>query len=367
VTHVAEQETRATILVVDDEVGYCEKIARYLSGLGYEVLTATNARDAILLAGVHHPTVLITDWMLCDKVHGLHVIDTVRTVYPTTRAVVMTGFASGDLRMEARTRDVCAFVEKPFTPERLALAVEEVVAMSSPRPPYPSFAFVRTDATGAVIHVNEEAIALLGLSADEARGRPIRSLFGSLQPLIVDHAVMRWIHGLHPTSRPDARCVARARRLIDGGYFVLLSEDKDASMLEYHMSAHLLLDLADGLPSPWTAAGHGIVIDPDIGARTLVGCVFEEMASICHAAESYERGLELLELDSDVRYVVVDPAVPGDLADFVRRARKLRPDVLVLGHADRAQLSAFAGAGLDKSIAKPWQVSAFVDLLIDHR
>src|SRR5262245_34348935 len=128
---------RATILVVDDEGGYCEKIGRYLSSLGYEVLTATNARDAILLAGVHHPTVLITDWMLCDKVHGLHVVDTVRTVYPTTRAVVMTGFASGDLRLEARTRDVCAFVEKPFTPERLALAVEEVVAMGSPRPPYP--------------------------------------------------------------------------------------------------------------------------------------------------------------------------------------------------------------------------------------
>ena len=137
-------------------------------------------------------------------------------------------------------------------------------------------------------------------------------------------------------------------------------------MLKYHMSAHLLLELSDGVPSLRKVNGHAIVVDPDIGARTLVGCVFEELSSICHATESFARGLELLALDEDVRFLVVDPSVPGDLADFVHAARSLRPDVLVLGHADRKQLATLDHAGFDKRIAKPWQVSAFVELLVDQ-
>lgn len=359
------QTERTNVLVVDDEIGYCDKIARYLAGLGYGVLTATNGRDAIRLGGMHRPRVLITDWMLRDRVHGLHVIDTIRTVHPDTRAVVMTGFASGDLRLEAKTRDVCAFVEKPFSPDRLARAVEELLAMRAPAPMYPNLAFIRCDSAREVTHLNDAARALLGCASEEGAQASLGALFTAAQPLSLKHAASCWVYGLRPENRPEIQCVARARRLPDGTYFLLVGEETDAPILRYHTATQLLLDLVDALPTLRKVAGHGIVVDADIGARTLVGCVFEELGSICHTTESFERGLELLARDPDVRYVVVDPGVAGDLADFVRDARTIRPDAILVGHADRKALPSLSAAALDKRIAKPWQVSDFVELLVD--
>jgi hypothetical protein len=65
--------------------------------------------------------------------------------------------------------------------------------------------------------------------------------------------------------------------------------------------------------------------------------------------------------------VVVDPTATGDLADFVRQVRNQRPDVKLVGHAERGSIAALSGVGLDDIIAKPWNVSAFVDLLVDSR
>jgi CheY-like chemotaxis protein len=366
VTESAEAE-RTKVLVVDDEIGYCDKIARYLAGLGYGVLTSTNGRDAIRLGGVHRPSVLITDWMLCDRVHGLHVIDTIRTVHPDTRAVVMTGYASGDLRLEAKTRDGCEFVEKPFSPDRLARAVEELIAMRAPAPMYPNLAFLRCDSAREVTYLNQAARTLLGCGKDEEAYGSLDALFAAPQSPSLQLATSRWVYGLRPANRPEVPCVARARRLPDGTYFVLVGEEEDAPLLRYHTATHLLLDLVDTLPSLRKVSGHGIVIDTDIGARTLVGCVFEELGSICHSTESFQRGLELLARDPEVRYVVVDPAVAGELNEFVREARAIRPDALLVGHADRKSFPALSCAALDKRITKPWQVSDFVDLLVDPR
>lgn len=357
----------STVLVVDDEIGYCEKISRYLAGRGYAVITATSGREAILLGGVHRPTVLITDWMLRDEVHGLHVVDTIRSVYPDTRAVVMTGFASGDLRLEAKVREVCAFVEKPFAPDLLAAAVEEVIDARAPRPAYPTFAFLRTDAAGAVTDLNGAARALLAPGGEAVEGRSVHTLFTGHQPFILDHAAMRWVGDLHPVARPELACIARARRLLDGSYFVIVGDKNEATLLEYHSAVGLLLDLPGSGPSLRSLVGHGIVVDPDIASRTLVACVFEELASICHAADTLARGLELLTLDADVRYVVVDPTAAGDLARFMELARELRPDVKILGHAERARILTLEDIGLDHVITKPWNVSDFVDLLVDTR
>jgi hypothetical protein len=54
------------------------------------------------------------------------------------------------------------------------------------------------------------------------------------------------------------------------------------------------------------------------------------------------------------------------LVDFVREARAVRPDALLVGHADRKSFPALSGAALDKRITKPWQVSDFVDACQDR-
>jgi hypothetical protein len=211
------------------------------------------------------------------------------------------------------------------------------------------------------------AYELLRPVSGEVEGVPVQRLFDPLQPLVLDHAAMRWLEGLRPVGRPGIRCVARARRLADGGYFVVLGEERDAPALKVYSSVRLLLDTSDRLPPRWRLAGNGLVIDPDVSARSLVVCVFEEMGALCHSVETLTRGLELLTLDAGARYVIVDGGVAGDLGAFARLVSRRRPEVVLVGHGDPLGVECLHDAGFSRCIVKPWSVSDFLDLLVGER
>ena len=354
------------VLVVDDEPLYCDKLAIFLARQGYVVTTATSGDDAIRLGAASAPDLVITDWMLCGQIHGLHVVDAIRAVHPTTRTIVMTGYSSEDLRFEAEVADVSAFIEKPFAPDLLATAVALALESPPPRAPYPVLPFVVTDAGGSVTLMTRAAQELLGLKSIDSEGIPLRQVFGRGQPLILEHATSRWLSGLRPAARPELRCVARARRLLDGRYFVVLGTEQDAPLLNTHPSVQLVLDTGTHAIAWPELSGHGLVVDPDISARSLVVCVFEQLGAICHSVDSLTRALDLLGRDSDIRYVIVDAGVAGDVREFARLASRTRPDIAVVGQGETRDIKRLAEAGIYKRIAKPWSVSEFLGVLVEE-
>jgi DNA-binding response OmpR family regulator len=355
------------VLLVDDEPRYCEKLERYLTSCGFEVVSANTANDAVLLGAIFEPQVVVADWMLGERLHGLQVVDAIRALHPRSRPIVMTGFPSADLRFEAEVSDAYAFIEKPFSPQLLTTAIELAIAAPSPRAPYPVLPFVVTDANGAVASMTAAAADLLACSSKETAGQPLAALFAPARPFDVKTAARDWVEGLKPAGRPRTRCVARARRLVDGRYFVVLGDERDAPLLKTHPAPQIVLDLYDRLPARQALGGNALVVDPDVSARSLVVCIFEELGALCHSSDTLARGFDVFVRDEDIRYIVLDAGLPGDLRAFASFVARRRPDAVIIAHGDAKDARKLADAGISRFIAKPWAVREFLDLVVEDR
>lgn len=111
------------VLVVDDESGYLTHLRRVLLDDGHEVETADSAAAAIAAGSRFAPDVLVVDWMLRDRLDGLQVTQMLRQKLPDLAAVVITGYPSPRLSLEAARCDAVAFLEKPFGAAELRSAV----------------------------------------------------------------------------------------------------------------------------------------------------------------------------------------------------------------------------------------------------
>jgi PAS domain S-box-containing protein len=100
---------RGAVLVVDDEDLVRASTADMLSEAGFEVSVAASAEDALrAMRGGHAPDFVVTDHLM-PGMSGHDLARTVRTEFPWTRVLVVSGYA----QHEGLTSDV-ALLSKPF-------------------------------------------------------------------------------------------------------------------------------------------------------------------------------------------------------------------------------------------------------------
>jgi two-component system cell cycle sensor histidine kinase/response regulator CckA len=126
-----------TILVVEDEDSVRKTLRSLLTQHGYRVVEARNAGEAFLTCEQHEGTIHL---MLSDVVmpflNGPELAGRVRALCPSMRTVFMSGYLEGPLGFEDLA-SLGAFVQKPFTPERVLSAVRtelDAPARSTPTP-----------------------------------------------------------------------------------------------------------------------------------------------------------------------------------------------------------------------------------------
>ena len=117
-----ESETR--ILVIDDETGMREGCRRALAPAGYVVDTAADLTTGQDLAGRKDYDLFLLDVMLPDG-SGLDLIDPILQEDPNAICIVMTGFGSVQMAIEAVRRGAYDFLSKPFTADELLMAVDQ--------------------------------------------------------------------------------------------------------------------------------------------------------------------------------------------------------------------------------------------------
>lgn len=118
------------VLVVDDEVSNHELVAEYLRGRGLEVDVARDGRQArALMASVRYD-LLITDLKLpdCD---GLELLRSASRRLPAIPGVVMTGYASVEVAVQALRLRAYDFVLKPVRLKDLFGVVENALARAA--------------------------------------------------------------------------------------------------------------------------------------------------------------------------------------------------------------------------------------------
>jgi len=107
---------RSVVLLVDDDEAVRRVTARYLALLGYTVIEAGNAAQA-LAAGEGPVDVVLSDIGL-PGIRGPALLEAIRFRRPSLRAILMTGYAEEALRPEDLPRDA-GLLTKPFTLDEL--------------------------------------------------------------------------------------------------------------------------------------------------------------------------------------------------------------------------------------------------------
>jgi signal transduction histidine kinase len=110
------------ILVVDDDLGLRDGCRRVLGGQGYEVETAAGGREALERIRSARFDLALLDIMMPDM-SGLDVLVDARRIDPDLVCVILTGYATVELAVEAVRRGAYDFCSKPFSADELIRAV----------------------------------------------------------------------------------------------------------------------------------------------------------------------------------------------------------------------------------------------------
>jgi CheY-like chemotaxis protein len=115
------------VLVVDDEPMVLRLMERALIEAGYRVQGASNGLRALELAGnlPGPPDVLVTDLRM-EPLNGADLARLVTAKHPNTRVLLVSGY-------DPEHTDLTGpFLRKPFSPQELVHAVEQLVAWRPP-------------------------------------------------------------------------------------------------------------------------------------------------------------------------------------------------------------------------------------------
>lgn len=117
------------ILAVDDSRSTLEVLKRNLQSGGYEVYTAERVADALPILEDADINLVITDYRM-PQATGMDLIRHVRSNYPDTEIMMITGYPSITGAVSAIKDGAGEYLPKPFTKEELLSAVERILERS---------------------------------------------------------------------------------------------------------------------------------------------------------------------------------------------------------------------------------------------
>ncbi len=122
----ASEPEIATILVCDDDPSLRE-LVRAVLGPRYRFVEAADGTEALQLARELRPDLIVLDVML-PGLSGIEVLEEIRTdaVLRDLKVVVITAWCHAEI--DAQVAGADRFVSKPFDPDELSSAVEELLS-----------------------------------------------------------------------------------------------------------------------------------------------------------------------------------------------------------------------------------------------
>jgi two-component system, OmpR family, response regulator ResD len=124
--------SNGTVLIVDDEPTIVEIVGRYMERAGYETYGAADGPEALRLAELHHPDLVVLDVML----PGIDGIEVMRRLQEGpgrgTAVILLTARGEESDRLVGLRHGADDYVVKPFSPAELVARVEAVLRRLSP-------------------------------------------------------------------------------------------------------------------------------------------------------------------------------------------------------------------------------------------
>jgi two-component system NtrC family response regulator len=116
-----------TILIVDDEKNYRVVLSAFLSGEGYEMLTAESAQEALEAMDSVDVDLVLTD-MKMPVMTGIELLKKIKEKNPHLPVVMMTAYGTVEKAVEAMQLGAFNFIQKPFQNETLKQMVHNAIS-----------------------------------------------------------------------------------------------------------------------------------------------------------------------------------------------------------------------------------------------
>ncbi|HEY3496108.1 MAG TPA: sigma-54 dependent transcriptional regulator [Polyangiaceae bacterium] len=120
------------VLVVDDEENLRLVLRTLLRRHGYEVEAVPTGEDALALVDSFGPDVVLTDVRM-PKMGGLDLLATLKAKGNEATVIVMSAYGNMDLAIEAMKAGAYDYVQKPFKPDEIVLALRKAEERESLR------------------------------------------------------------------------------------------------------------------------------------------------------------------------------------------------------------------------------------------
>ena len=108
----AETRMEQTILLVDDEDIFRNRLTRAFTKRGFTVFSAADYDEAMDLINQHHPQMAVVDLKMPGK-SGLELIADAKKIQPSLKIVVLTGYGSIAPATEATKLGAVYYLPKP--------------------------------------------------------------------------------------------------------------------------------------------------------------------------------------------------------------------------------------------------------------
>jgi CheY-like chemotaxis protein len=114
------------ILIADDDASITTALSRRLEANGYDVLTAPNGFQALMLAREEKPDLMLLDmWMPVGI--GLSVAERMHELGLDIPVIFLTASKAAGLAAAARQVGAVGYIEKPYDPAHLLRTIEQAL------------------------------------------------------------------------------------------------------------------------------------------------------------------------------------------------------------------------------------------------
>jgi len=121
--------SQTKLLLVDDEPNVLSSLTRTFRGEAYDLLTTSNASEALSKTETERPDIVISDYGLPDM-NGVELLTRIRQQFPDIIRILLTGHADFSTAMEAINQgEVYRFITKPWNNDDLKTTVRQALRL----------------------------------------------------------------------------------------------------------------------------------------------------------------------------------------------------------------------------------------------
>jgi signal transduction histidine kinase len=119
-------DSKATVVVIDDDPHILELTSLILSRKGYHVLTASTARQGMEIISSQAPELALLDYMM-PEMDGLATLREIKAHYPDTYVIMFTGQGNEEIAVELMKGGASEYILKPFNNRGLLDRLDSVL------------------------------------------------------------------------------------------------------------------------------------------------------------------------------------------------------------------------------------------------